>query len=135
MGWACVTMGIACGAAQGWAIGAAIGETVPIALYGAGQAGAHGGGQAGAQVATGAAYTGAGGQHVGWRLNQLHGQQGQSRVVVGQQQPAGIASAATASRISNLFISCVSSQSSWGITAWVASSDFPIQTLRGGASI
>jgi hypothetical protein len=62
-------------------------------------------------------------------LNQLQGQNGHSRA---QQQPEAAGSVATASKTSNLFIFCVSSQSSWGITAWVASSEFPIQTLWAG---
>ncbi len=63
------------------------------------------------------------------RLNQLQGQSGHNCAL---QQPDTAGSAATASRISIFFIFCVSSQSSWGITAWVASSDDPIQTLRAG---
>ena len=93
MGWACEYIWGAC-CAQGCIIGApigpAIGPTVPHALQGDGQAGAQGGAHGGAQVAaTGAAYIGAqgaGGQQTGaGRLNQLQGQQGQSRAVVPQQ--------------------------------------------------
>lgn len=130
MGCDCVTIGAAGGAINCGIAEAAIGDTVPIVEQGAGQAGAHGGGQTWA-AATGATYVG--GQTGAGRLNQLHGHRGHNRPVDGvQQQPDAVANAATASRTITFFIFCVSSHSSPGITAWVGSSDFPIQTLRAG---
>jgi hypothetical protein len=107
-------MGIACGAMYCGMIGAAIGATVPQVEQGDGQAGAAyvaAGAHTGAHgaAATGGAYVG--GQAGAQRLNQLQGQHGHSRP---QQQPDATGSDATASRISNLFITCVSSQSSPG---------------------
>ena len=73
-----------------------------------------------------------GGQTAAGRLNQLQGQHGHKRAT---QQPEAIGSVATASRISIFFIFYVSSQSSRGITAWVASSEYPIQTYGAGINL
>ncbi len=74
------------------------------AAYGAGAHVAQGAATygAGAQVelASGATYVGAG-AHTAPRLNQLHGQNGQSRA---QQQPEAAGSIATASKVSIFFM-------------------------------
>src|SRR5438874_6017406 len=85
-----------------------------IGAYGEGPHVAHGEGAYGAGwhvAASGAAYvgagaqagaqTGAGGAQTAPRLNQLHGQHGQSRA---QQQPPAAGSIATASKISVFFM-------------------------------
>jgi len=59
-------------------------------------------------------------------LNQLQGQHGHSRA---QAQPEAAGNVATASKISNFFMILSSpSEAVGGITASVASSDYPIQT-------
>ena len=106
-----------------WAIAGIYGAAVATGAQG--EYGAHG---AGAQVAaSGAAYVGgqAGAQYVAGRLNQLHGQHGQSRA---QAQPEAAGNTATASKISNFFMILSSPSEAAGITASVASSDYPIQT-------
>lgn len=101
-------------------------------------AGAHGGGHC--VAASGAANVGAGGQHTGagghaaGRLNQLQGQHGQSPLVIGQQaaQPLNVAGmVATASKARIFFIILCLLRKQSQITAWVESSECPIQTLIG----
>jgi hypothetical protein len=103
-----------------------------------GHIGAQGGGQA--VAASGAAYIGAGGQQTGaggqaaGRLNQLQGQQGHSPLPTGQHaaQPLSVAGmVATASKARIFFIILCLLRKQSLITAWVESSEYPIQTLNG----
>jgi hypothetical protein len=108
-----------------------------------GQAGGHAGGQA--VAANGAAYIGAGGQQTGagagghgaGRLHQLQGHNGHSEAV-GQHaaQPPNMAGiVATASKASIFFIILCLLRKQSRITAWVESSEYPIQTLNGRESV
>lgn len=98
--------------------------------------GGHGGGQA--VAASGAAkvgaggHTGAGGGQAAGRLNQLHGQHAHRPVLLHEAHPPHTSgTVATASKASIFFIIlCLLGKQSQ-ITAWVETSECPIQTLNG----